>query len=143
MKNRTVIGIICMILAVAIAFGIAPMVSRMAEGKVDVLTFTQNLGKGAQITEDDITVTSLLRAGLPEGAISAKSKTDVIGKYTNSDVYKGDVVTPSKLADSRLNGITGTLSDIFSCNYRKNYRCNSDVTPFIWGAETLCFAPFT
>lgn len=99
MKNRTVIGIICMILAVAIAFGIAPMVSRMAEGKVDVLTFTQNLGKGAQITEDDITVTSLLRAGLPEGAISAKSKTDVIGKYTNSDVYKGDVVTPSKLAD--------------------------------------------
>ncbi len=97
MKNRTVIGIICIILAVAITFGISPIVNKMTEGKAEVITFSKNLGKGAQITEEDIIMTSLLKSGLPEGAI--KDKSVVIGKYTNSDVYKGDVVTAAKLTD--------------------------------------------
>lgn len=99
MKNRTVIGIICIILAVAITFGISPMINKMTEGKAEIVTFSKNLSKGAQITEEDITVTSLLRSGLPEGAVSAKGKSEIIGKYTNSDVYKGDVVTSLKLAN--------------------------------------------
>ncbi len=97
MRNRTVIGIICIILAVAITFGISPMVNKMTEGKSEVITFSKNLSKGAKITEDDITVTSLLRSGLPEGAI--KDKSAVIGKFVNSDVYKGDVATTAKLTD--------------------------------------------
>ncbi len=97
MKNRTVIGIICIILAVAITFGISPMVNKMTEGKSEVITFSKNLSKGAKITEEDITVTSLLKSGLPEGAI--KDKSAVIGKYTNSDVYKGDIATAAKLTD--------------------------------------------
>lgn len=100
MKNRTVIGIICIILAVAITFGISPMVNRMTEGKTDVITFSKNLSKGVQITEDDVIVTSLLKSGLPEGSVSAKNKALVIGKFTNSDVYKGDVATASKLSDN-------------------------------------------
>jgi len=97
MKNRTVIGIICIILAVAITFGISPMINKMTEGKVEVITFSKNLGKGTQITETDIVVTSLLKSGLPDDAI--KDKSAVIGKYTNSDVFKGDVATAVKLAD--------------------------------------------
>lgn len=97
MKNRTVIGIICIILAVAITFGISPMVNKMTEGKAEVITFSKNLGKGTQITDADIVVTSLLKSGLPENTI--RDRKDVIGKYTNSDVYKGDVATAEKLAD--------------------------------------------
>ncbi|MCM1365459.1 MAG: Flp pilus assembly protein CpaB [Faecalibacterium sp.] len=97
MKNRTVIGIICIILAVAITFGISPMVNKMTEGKTEVITFSKNLGKGTQITEADIVVTSLLKSGLPEKAIT--NTKEIIGKYTNSDVYKGDVATSAKLAD--------------------------------------------
>ncbi len=97
MKNRTVIGIICIILAVAITFGISPMVNKMTEGKTEVITFSKKLSKGAQITEEDIAVTSLLKSGLPDGVI--KDKSVVIGKYTNSDVYKGDVATVAKLTD--------------------------------------------
>lgn len=99
MKNRTVIGIICIILAVAITFGILPMVNKMTEGKAEIVTFSKNLSKGAKITNEDVTVTSFLRSGLPEGAISAKNKVDIIGKYTNSDVYKGDIATAAKFTD--------------------------------------------
>ncbi|MCM1364984.1 MAG: Flp pilus assembly protein CpaB [Faecalibacterium sp.] len=98
MKNRTVIGIICIILAVAITFCISPMVNKMTEGKTEVITFSKNLGKGAQITDSDIVVTSLLKSGLPDGVI--KDKSAVIGKYTNSDVFKGDVATAAKLVDN-------------------------------------------
>lgn len=41
MKNRTAIGIVCIILAVAITFGISPLVNKMTEGKTQVVVFSK------------------------------------------------------------------------------------------------------
>ena len=35
--NRTVIGIICIVVALAICFGIAPLVNRLSDGKTKIV----------------------------------------------------------------------------------------------------------
>lgn len=89
MKNRTLIGIVCIILAVVITFGVSPMINKMTEGKTEVVSFAKNVSQGAAITDDDIQTFKIAKSALPEKAI--KDKSEVIGKYANSDLYKGDI----------------------------------------------------
>ena len=109
MKNRTAIGIVCIILAVAITFGISPLVNKMTEGKTQVVVFSKDIAKGAKITDGDLTLTELSKNGIPEKSI--KDKKEIIGKYANSDLYKGDVATLAKLADN-ANSSDNVLSSL-------------------------------
>ena len=77
MKNRTFIGVICIVLAVLTTFVVSPMVNKMSEGKAAVVRFTKDIAQGAQITEDDIEVVNLTKSSLPENFIP--DKTAVIG----------------------------------------------------------------
>ena len=52
--NRTVIGIICIVVALAICFGIAPLVNRLSDGKTKIVRLTRDISAGATITEADI-----------------------------------------------------------------------------------------
>lgn len=100
MKNRTIIGIICIVLAAVITFGVSPFVNRMTEGKTEVVCFAGDIAKGAQITEDDIAVNKISKSGIPENSIA--NKDEVIGKYAKSDLYKDDIATPAKITDDAL-----------------------------------------
>lgn len=54
MKNRTIIGIVCMILAVAMTFAIAPVVNRLTSDTTTVVRLKQEVGRGTKITEDQV-----------------------------------------------------------------------------------------
>lgn len=110
MKNRTFIGVICIVLAVLTTFVVSPMVNKMSEGKAAVVRFTKDIAQGAQITEDDIEVVNLTKSSLPENFIP--DKTSVIGMFANADLYKGDIATDAKLtadANASIN-ILGALT---------------------------------
>lgn len=51
--NRTVIGIICIVMALAICFGVAPLVNRLADRKANVVRVRTDIVKGQVITADD------------------------------------------------------------------------------------------
>ena len=51
MKNRTIIGIVCIVLALILTFAIAPLVNKMAESKVDIVRMTSDVVQGHQISE--------------------------------------------------------------------------------------------
>ena len=110
MKNRTFIGVICIVLAVLTTFVVSPMVNKMSEGKTEVVRFARNLSQGAQITEDDVEIVSLAKSSLPEGYIS--DKTQVVGMYANAALFKGDVATGAKLTEDAIasTNILGALS---------------------------------
>lgn len=97
MKNRTVIGIICMLLAVAVTFGIAPVVNRMMGDTTSVIRLASNVKQGAQIKEEQIETVEVKTDTLPAGVITQKS--EVIGKYAVSGLYAGDYFTAAKLTD--------------------------------------------
>ena len=110
MKNRTFIGVICIVLAVLTTFVVSPMVNKMSEGKAAVVRFTKDIAQGAQITEDDIEVVDLVKSSLPENFIP--DTTAVIGMFANADLYKGDIATNAKLtadANASIN-ILGALT---------------------------------
>lgn len=109
MKNRTAIGIVCIILAVAITFGVSPLVNKMTEGKTQVVVFSKDIAKGAKITDGDLTLTELSKNGIPEKAI--KDKKEIVGKYANSDLYKGDIATSVKFSDN-ANSSDNVLSSL-------------------------------
>lgn len=98
MKNRTAIGIICIMLAVAITFVVSPLVTKVSEGKKEVIRFANNISQGSKITEDDIDTVEITKNGLPENYLADKN--EVIGKYANSDLYKGDIATSAKITDN-------------------------------------------
>ena len=98
MKNRTLIGIVCIILAVAVTFVVSPIINKMSEGKVEVIRFASDVAKGSQISENDLETAEIARGSLPEKAITDRDL--VIGKYANSDMYKGDYITAAKITDN-------------------------------------------
>lgn len=107
MKNRTVIGIICIVLAVVMTFVISPVVNKMTEGKEKVICFSKDIPHGSQITDEDVAEVEVLKSGLPENAIT--DKTLVVGKYANADLFKGDIAT-----DAKLTGDANSAENILS-----------------------------
>ena len=98
--NRTVIGIICIVAALLICFGVAPVVNRISDGKVSIVRVVRQVEAGAVIGADDVAVVEVGRHNLPEGLVTKTE--DVIGKCAKSDLYAGDYILKDKL--------TGTLA---------------------------------
>lgn len=85
MKNRSVIGILCIVLAIGITFAVSPLVNKMTEGKTEVVQLTRQLGQGEKITGSDIKMVSIGSFGLAAGVI--KSPDEVVGKFASSKLY--------------------------------------------------------
>lgn len=88
--NRTVIGIICIVSALLICFGVAPVVNRISDGKVAIVRVIRQVEAGAVIGADDVAVVEVGRHNLPEGIVTKTE--DVIGKCAKSDLYAGDYI---------------------------------------------------
>ena len=93
--NRTVIGIICIVSALLICFGVAPVVNRISDGKVAIVRVIRQVEAGAVIGADDVAVVEVGRHNLPEGIVTKTE--DVIGKCAKSDLYAGDYILKDKL----------------------------------------------
>lgn len=101
MKNRTIIGIICIVLAVATMFGVAPFVTKLADGKTSIVRITQDIPQGTAITENMVTTVEIGKTGLQENAV-----TDIkaaVGKYAACDIKSGTNILTSYLTDSADN----------------------------------------
>ncbi len=96
--NRTVVGIICIVVALAICFGIAPLVNRLSDGKTEIVRIIKDVPAGRAISEEDIEVVEVGGHNLPESVI--KDKTKVVGKYALDTLYVGDYILPTKISDT-------------------------------------------
>lgn len=106
MKNRTVIGIICMVVAIAITFIVAPIVTRLTDGTTEVVRLTENVKRGTEIKAEMLETVKVKADALPDGFIDDGAK--AIGKYATSNLYKGDYLTGEKLA-----GEANSAEDVF------------------------------
>lgn len=93
--NRTIIGIICIVAALVICFGVAPMVNRLNDGKAEIVRVSQVILKGGQIAESDVEVVKVGAYNLPTGIYGKKE--DVVGKYATTDLYPGEYILPAKV----------------------------------------------
>ncbi len=109
--NRTIIGIICIVAALAICFGVAPLVNRLNDGKTEIVRVSQTILKGSQIGESDIEVVKVGSFNLPSGLYVKKE--DVIGKYATGDLFPGEYILPAKVTTD-INTATDILEGLGS-----------------------------
>ena len=99
-KNRILLGLICIVVSLLICFGITPMFNDALKSKVTLVRVTKEIRTGEQITDKMVTSVEAGGYNLPSNVIY-KIK-DVVGKYANADLYKGDYILKSKLSDTPM-----------------------------------------
>ena len=110
-SSRTVIGVVCIVLALLITFGVAPLVNRFTDQKVDIVRLKADVQRGQIITADHLEIVNVGSYNLPNNVI--KDGKAVVDKYAATDLYAGDYLFASKLstdnksADDVLLGLDG------------------------------------
>lgn len=107
--NRTVIGIICIVVALAICFGIAPLINRLSDGKTEIVRIIKDVPAGATISESDIEIVKVGSYNLPSNIIT--DKTQVVGKCALTNLSNGDYLLPSKVGND-LNNAKSILESL-------------------------------
>ena len=96
-RNRTVIGVLCILLALIICFGVTPMFSRSASEKAEIVRVTIDIKEGDEITAEMVQTVEVGAYNLPTGIMTEKD--EVIGKYATADLKVGDFILASKLSN--------------------------------------------
>ena len=95
-RNRTVIGVLCILLALIICFGVTPLFSRSASEKTEIVRVTKDIKEGDEITAEMVQIVEVGAYNLPHNLMTDKK--EVVGKYATADLAAGDYILSSKLS---------------------------------------------
>lgn len=95
-RNRTVIGVLCILLALIICFGVTPLFSRSASEKTEIVRVTKDIKEGDEITAEMVQTVEVGAYNLPQNLMTDKK--EVLGKYATADLAAGDYILSSKLS---------------------------------------------
>lgn len=95
-RNRTVIGVLCILLALIICFGVTPLFSRSASEKTEIVRVTKDIKEGDEITAEMVQTVEVGAYNLPQNLMTDKK--EIVGKYATADLAVGDYILSSKLS---------------------------------------------
>lgn len=98
LKNRTLIGIVLIVLAIGLCFGISPLFNTVLAQKTTVIRLKSDIPQGAQITPAMLEAVEMGTLNLPADMLS--NPQDIVGKYTVAPMFIGDTFTAKKLSDT-------------------------------------------
>lgn len=98
LKNRIVVGLLCIIVALVICFGLTPLFNDALTSTVEIVRVNGEIRQGDQITAKMVTTVEVGGYNLPSDVVYRLE--DVVGKYANADLYKGDYILSAKLSDT-------------------------------------------
>lgn len=100
LKNRVALGLICIVLAVAVCFGLTPLFNNALTAQVEIVRVSKAIMAGNQITKDMLTTVSVGGYNLPKNVTYRME--DVVGKYANANLDRGDYILSTKLSDTPM-----------------------------------------
>ena len=95
-RNRTVIGVLCILLALIICFGVTPLFNRSASEKTEIVRVTKDIKEGDEITAEMVQTVEVGAYNLPQNLMTDKK--EIVGKYATADLAAGDYILSSKLS---------------------------------------------
>lgn len=98
LKNRTVVGVICILLSLLICFGLTPLFNRTVSQKAEIVRVVQPIRAGDEITESMVQTVEVGGYNLPEDVL--RQKESAVGKYATANLAVGDYIIPTKLSDA-------------------------------------------
>jgi len=102
LKNRTVLGVICIALSLIICFAVTPLFNSSISQKVSIVRVIKDIKAGEQITGDMVQTIEVGSLNLPKALV--KDTEDAIGKYSSADLIAGDYILKAKLTDTLMKG---------------------------------------
>ena len=97
LKNRTIIGVICIVLSLIICFAVTPLFNNGMSQKTEIVRVTKDIKIGHEITKDMVQTVEVGGYNLPEDVV--KNTETVLGKFASADMVPGDYIISSKIAD--------------------------------------------
>lgn len=98
LKNRTVLGVVCIALSLIICFAITPLFNAAKENTTEIVRMKKDVKIGQEITEKDVEIVEVGAYNLPADVL--KKTEDVVGKYVSSELLVGEYVLPKKISDT-------------------------------------------
>ena len=98
LKNRTVLGGVCIALSLIICFAITPLFNAAKENTTEIVRMKKDVKIGQEITEKDVEIVEVGAYNLPADVL--KKSEDVVGKYVSSELLAGEYVLPGKISNT-------------------------------------------
>ena len=98
LKNRTVLGVVCIALSLIICFAITPLFNASKSSTMKIVRIKNDLKIGQEITSKDIEVVEVGAYNMPS-EVMQKSE-DVVGKYAAAEMLKNEYVLSTKISDT-------------------------------------------
>lgn len=111
MKNRTVLGIICIALALVLCFGVGPLINNLTDGTVEVVRIKDGVtvSSGSEITMDDIEAVKAKKSVVSNGVYYTydifmnkyfeTSSEDYVGvPYADCEMNSGEYISQHKVS---------------------------------------------
>ncbi len=111
-KNRTVLGVVCILLSLVICFGVTPLFNSAVSQKAEIVRVKADIATGEEITADMIETVEVGGYNLPSNVM--KTEESVVGTYALSDFSVGDYILNDKISETMqaenayLYGLDGT-----------------------------------
>lgn len=96
LRNRTVLGVFCIALALFICFVLTPLFNQSAAQKTRIVRVVKEIKSGEEITADRVQIVEVGGYNLPSGVL--RNSAEVIGKYAAADLSFGDYIFAAKLS---------------------------------------------
>ena len=91
LKNRTVLGVLCIVVSLLICFAVTPLVNAGLSQKTTIVRFVKDVKAGEEIKKGMLQEVEVGGYNLPENVL--RSITEAEGKYLTADVYAGDYIS--------------------------------------------------
>ena len=126
MKNRTIIGIVCIVLALVVTFAVAPLVNKLSDSRTDIVRLKNDIVQGHMIHESDIEVVTVGSTGLPTNIITKKEA--VVGKFAACDLKANTDLLQSMISDK-----SDSADDVFHTLDGKKQAISITISSFAGG----------
>jgi pilus assembly protein CpaB len=100
LKNRTVLGLICVVLSLIVCFGLTPLFNGAVQSQAEIVRLVRDVRQGEVITPDMVAIVKVGGYNLPAGVL--RQKENAVGKYARYDMCAGDYILPGKLSDTPI-----------------------------------------
>ena len=126
MKNRTIIGIVCIVLALVVTFAVAPLVNKLSDSRTAIVRLKNDIVQGHMIQESDIEVVTVGSTGLPTNIITKKEA--VVGKFAACDLKANTDLLQSMISDK-----SDSADDVFHTLDGKKQAISITISSFAGG----------
>jgi pilus assembly protein CpaB len=96
LKNRTAVGVLCILLSLLICFGLTPLFNKAVSQKAEIIRVVKEIRAGDEITAGMVTSAEVGGYNLPDNVL--RDKDAVVGRYAAADLAPGDYILSAKLS---------------------------------------------